>query len=52
MCCIMLSYKISNVAPDFWTGWGGDLATEMADVHNYKEKLPNVDVKLKANVVI
>ncbi|MBF0714970.1 LysM peptidoglycan-binding domain-containing protein [Gemelliphila palaticanis] len=52
MCCTMLAYKISNVAPDFWTGWGGDLATGMADVHNYKEKLPNVDVQLIANAVI
>lgn len=52
MCCTLLAYKISNVAPDFWTGWGGDLATGMADVHNYKEQLPTVDVQLIANAVI
>ncbi|UOW69530.1 glycoside hydrolase domain-containing protein [Paraclostridium bifermentans] len=29
-------YIDSPIIPDFWTGWGGDLATAMADVTNLK----------------
>lgn len=47
-----LGYLKTNVVPNFWTGWGGDLATGMDDVHKYKEKLPNIDVKLIADTVI
>jgi len=29
------------IVPDFWTGWGGDLATEMRDVTMLANEGPN-----------
>ncbi|WP_100066032.1 glycoside hydrolase domain-containing protein [Miniphocaeibacter massiliensis] len=47
-----LAYSIASPAPDFWTGWGGDLATGMSDVHNYMKKYPNLDLQRVANSLI
>lgn len=36
-------YAYSNLAPDHWTGWAGDLATGMDDLHKYLQKYPSLD---------
>ena len=45
-------YASQTFAPDFWTGWGGDLATGMADLHVYLQKYPKLDVQATANALI
>lgn len=41
-----------NATPNFWSGWGGDLATGAADVHSIMEKYPHLDVQKVADAVI
>ena len=46
------AYLITPVVPKFWTGWGGDLATGMADVHNYMSKHSHLSLKKVSDAVI
>ena len=38
-----LGYYESKFAPDFWSGWGADLATTMQDIQKYKENNSNYE---------
>ena len=46
------AYLITPLVPKFWTGWGGDLATGMADVHNYMSKHSHLSLKKVSDAVI
>ncbi|WP_279146262.1 glycoside hydrolase domain-containing protein [Clostridium tyrobutyricum] len=37
---------LDHIVPDFWTGWGGDVATAMADLTDLKNKPENVNRSL------
>ena len=41
-----------NFVPDFWAGWGGDLATSMADITGERRVHPNKSEQEIANHVI
>lgn len=46
------AYLVTPLVPKFWTGWGGDLATGMADVHNYASQKPEGNLQKIADAVI
>lgn len=47
-----LAYSVISLAPDFWSGWGGDLATGMENVHIIMKNNSNADRQKVANSVI
>ena len=44
-------YFVTSAAPDFWAGWGGDLATAMADTDTYVAE-HNVSHQEAADIII
>lgn len=48
----LLCHLYSSLAPDYWTGWGGDLATGMKNLHNLMRDHPTLDLQLAANALI
>ncbi|MDT3768181.1 DUF1906 domain-containing protein [Gleimia hominis] len=52
MAYTLLCYLTTSPAPDFWTGWGGDLATGMADLHVLMQRHPSLDRQRAANALI
>lgn len=52
MAYTLLCYLYSSPAPDFWTGWGGDLATGMADLHMLMQRHPSLERQRTANALI
>lgn len=52
MAYTLLCYRYSSVSPDFWTGWGGDLATGMADLHILMQRHPSLERQHTANALI
>ena len=47
-----LAYATTPLAPKFWTGWGGDLATGMADVHNYASQKRRANLQKISDAII
>lgn len=45
-------YAYANLAPEPWTGWAGDLATGMNDLHNYLGRHPSLDRIRTAHALI
>ncbi|WP_167142013.1 glycoside hydrolase domain-containing protein [Canibacter zhoujuaniae] len=45
-------YLYTNLTPDHWAGWAGDLATGMRDVHRYIQAHPDLDRTRVANSLI
>lgn len=45
-------YISSPFIPDFWTGWGGDLATAMASTTNYHSNHPTESIQEIANSIV
>lgn len=45
-------YISSPFVPDFWTGWGGDLATAMANTTNEKENSPHLTIQDIADSIV
>lgn len=45
-------YISSPLVPDFWTGWGGDLATAMADTTNSHNGNPNQSIEDIADSIV
>lgn len=52
MAYTLLCYLRTSPAPDFWTGWGGDLATGMADLHTLMQRHPSLERQRAANALI
>lgn len=45
-------YAYANLAPEHWTGWSGDLATGMDDLHKYMIEYPLLNRQKTANAII
>jgi len=52
MAYTLFCYRYISPSPDSWTGWGGDLATGMADLHSLMVNHPTLDRQLAANALI
>jgi len=48
----MVYTSISSPAPDYWAGWGGDVATGTKVVSTLHAILPDMDIKLLADATI
>lgn len=47
-----LAYVAISTAPDYWASWGGDLATGMKDIHEYKKYYPDLSIQKVADLFI
>lgn len=52
MAYTLYAYAYGSVSPQHWTGWGGDLATGMADLHNIMINHPSLDTHRVAYLII
>lgn len=48
----LFCYLNTSLSPDHWTGWAGDLATGMSDLHQYMQSNPDLNLSMTANALI
>lgn len=46
------AYSVGSLAPDYWTGWGGDLATGMKETQALLNNDPTADAQILADSLI
>lgn len=52
MAYTLYCYYFESLSPDFWTGWGGDLASGMADLHALMSNHPTMKLQRAADALI